>query len=172
MSKNTLIPNIETYVRKLMESKNGTLTIAHDFRHVERVRNNALMIAETEAFPDGDLVEPAALLHDIGLSQLKDGESRMHHGPLGAVMAKAFLQENSAFTPEQIDRIAESIHYHSLHPLQVTEHLQSLRGNGKLIEIVRDADALDGLGAIGIARAFMSHYYLPEYLNGNVKGIN
>ncbi len=117
MSKNTLIRDIETYVRKLMESANGTLTIAHDFRHLERVRNNAMKIAEAQAFPDGDLVESAALLHDIGLSQLKDGESRMHHGPLGAILATAFLQENSEFTPEQINRIAEAIHYHSLHPL-------------------------------------------------------
>ena len=60
---------------------NPDLRIGHDIKHVERVRHNALTIARAEGFADLDLVEAAALLHDIGLAHV---ETRERHGPVGA----------------------------------------------------------------------------------------
>lgn len=155
-----------------MVQQEGTMTIAHDFKHIDRVRNWALVIADAERFPNLEIVEVTALLHDIGLSHLNEGDERKEHGPLGAEIAKTYLRANSSLSAEQIDQIADAVYYHSLHPEAVLEHLQALGEKGKLLEIVRDADNMDALGAIGLMRAFTSKYFLPDYIPASIKGNN
>jgi uncharacterized protein len=153
------IQRIEKHVRQTM----GTVTapdlrIAHDFKHVARVRRWALQIAKREGLEDLALVEAAALLHDIGLACV-EVEKRSQHAQVGAEMAAQFLHEERLFTAEEIEIIADAIRCHS-----------SPSGGGALGEVLRDADKLDALGAVGIMRAFTSQYAQPEYDPRNVKG--
>ena len=114
IQSNHLILVTEKYVKDTMALKTGRLTIAHDFKHVDRVRNWALIIAREELFIDLELVEITALLHDIGLAYLHEGAERYEHGQLGSDIAVTFLKKNSAFSDEKIKQIADAIKHHSL----------------------------------------------------------
>jgi len=178
MKQSELVSRTENYVREVMAQQEGTLTIAHDFKHVDRVRNLALIIADGEEFPDLEIVEVTALLHDVGLSQIKHGnEKKGHvvlppHGPLGAEIASRFLRDNSDLSNETVELIIDVIRHHSDSPLKIAKHLQTLGDKGKLTKIIRDADATDAMGAVGIMRAFTSKHFLPEYDPINIKGSN
>lgn len=156
---NDKIQRIETYVKHTMtEVVNPDLRIGHDFEHVDRVRYNALTIARAEGFADLDVIEATALLHDIGLAFIK--EQRSQHGPVGAKIAARFLREQQLFDEDTIANIAKAIHNHSL-----------IHGDwNELGYILRDADIIDTLGAIGVMRAFTSKYFKPSYDPDNVKG--
>jgi len=129
----------------------------HDFKHVDRVRNWALQIAEGEGFKDLELVEVTALLHDIGLAF---NPERSRHGQVGAEIAGKFLTENSLLLEEKISRVTEAIKYHTV-----------MRKRSKLLDILQDADRLEALGAVGIMRAFTSKSTWPEYNPDNIKGV-
>ncbi len=136
---------------------NPDLRIGHDIKHVERVRRNALTIARAEGFANLDLVEAAALHHDIGLAHV---EKRDRHGPVGAEIAARFLREQRLFAEDNIVAIAKAIHNHSL-----------IHGDWDTLGyILRDADILDALGAVGLMRAFTSKSFKPEYAPECVKG--
>jgi uncharacterized protein len=150
MSANT-IQQIEDYARQVMAEE-----VAHDFKHADRVRRWALQIARSEGYEHLDIVEAAALLHDIGLAR---AEQRAQHGQVGAEMAARFLGENGLFAEREIEQIANAIRYHN-----------SLRNGPQLLDILRDADALDQFGAVGIMRALTSKSAKPEYDPRNVKG--
>jgi uncharacterized protein len=151
------IQQTEEYVRQTMA---GTavrdLTIGHDWKHVDRVRRWALAIAKEEGFTDLELVQAAALLHDIGLAHV---EQRSQHAQVGAEVAAQFLGERDLFSEQERDAVVDAVRNHNalgdLHPLA---------------SLIRDADILDMLGAVGIMRAFTSKHDLPEYDLQNVKG--
>jgi uncharacterized protein len=134
------------------------LRIAHDFKHVNRVRYWALDIATNERLGNLEIVEATALLHDIGLACV-EVEQRSQHAQVGAEIATRFLRERRLFTEEEVEAIADAIRHHS-----------SPSGGGVLGDVLRDADKLDALGAIGIMRAFTSKYAKPEYDPQCVKG--
>jgi uncharacterized protein len=151
------IHRIEQHVQLVMASvANPDLWLAHDFKHVDRVRHHALVIAGAEGFADLAMVEAAALLHDIGLAYV---EQRSLHATVGADLAAGFLREHALFAAPEIDAIAEAIRCHS-----------SIAGGGPLGAILRDADILDLFGAVGILRACTSKYARPEYDPRDVKG--
>jgi putative nucleotidyltransferase with HDIG domain len=170
MKRKSLISKIENYVREVMAGQNGTLTIAHDISHVQRVRKWALEIAGAEKYPNPEMVEIAALLHDIGLTRLKENDDRTKHGAVSAEMAGEFLRSNSDLNAEEIGIISDAILHHSLPPSIVQEHLREVGEKGKLVEILRDADIMDAVGVVGIVRGIASHYYLPEYDPENIRG--
>lgn len=147
---NECIRRIEAYAQEIM----CQCEAAHDYKHVDRVRRWAVRIAEVEGYQRTDLVQAAALLHDVGLVNGRTG-----HGPRGAEMAAQFLRENGLFSDPEITEIAMAIRNHT-----------SLDGEGTLDVILRDADILDLLGPVGIMRAFTSKAAQPEYLPDNVKG--
>lgn len=143
---------VEEYVHGLMNKET-----AHDFKHVDRVRNWVLRIAAQEDFADLTTVEIAALMHDIGLGYAK---KRSEHGEVGAKMADLFLTKNKVLPAKKIKDVCEAIKSHC-HNQPVTE---------KLSQILRDADILDLLGAAGIMRAYSSQATKPEYNPANIKG--
>jgi uncharacterized protein len=149
---------IENHVMHWMSAAaSPALHIGHDFKHVDRVRRWALRIAQAEGL-DLEVVEAAALLHDIGLSRIETGP-RHQHAPAGAVLAAEYLNEQGLFSRQDVDLIAEAIRCHS-----------SPSGGGLLGTVLRDADKLDALGAVGIMRAFTSQAAKPEYALPAVKG--
>jgi uncharacterized protein len=110
---------------------------AHDFDHVLRVVLLAERIGATEG-ADACIVRTAALLHDIGESR-----GRADHHTRGAAMARDLL---SAEPPEFVDAVAHAIEAHRFRADPVPVTLEA--------RVVSDADKLDAIGAIGIARAF------------------
>jgi len=170
MSKDNLIRRTEQFVKQSFLATQGILLIAHDFQHVDRVRHTAMFIAKREGYKELEKLEIAALLHDVGLTRINDKDERINHGPAGARIAEEFLRNSSDFKASDIEQISDAIKYHSLPPWIVHEYLQGLGGKGKLIKIIRDADLLDGLGAVGLMRAFSSKYFLAAYNPLNIKG--
>ncbi len=111
----------------------------HDADHSMRVYRNALLISENEPGCDKEIVLLAALLHDVDDRKLFHTENNAN--------ARRFLTDNDI--PEnRIDRICEAINAVSFSQNKSLVP-ESLEGR-----IVQDADRLDALGAIGIARTF------------------
>lgn len=138
MSNPALIHKTINFVKQQLEDAEG----GHDWFHIQRVYNNAMKIAETEEC-NLVVVQLGALLHDIA-------DSKFHNGneTVGPKVATTFLEgENVATTV--ID-----------HVVKIIENISFKGGNfektfnSKELEIVQDADRLDALGAIGIARTF------------------
>lgn len=138
MSNPALIHKTINFVKQQLENAEG----GHDWFHIERVYNNAMKIAGTEEC-DLVVVQLGALLHDIADSKFHNGDETV-----GPKVATTFLEgENVATTV--ID-----------HVIKIIENISFKGGNfeksfnSKELEIVQDADRLDALGAIGIARTF------------------
>ena len=151
------IEQIETFVRQTMDDvADVNLKIAHDLKHVDRVRRWALAIADGEGWSDLEMLEAAALLHDIGLAHV---QQRDQHAQAGAEVAAQFLQTQQLFSEKENEAIVDAVRDHN-----------ALGDLKPLATIVRDADILDMLGAVGVMRAFTSKYTKPEYDPQNVKG--
>lgn len=134
----TLIDATIQFVKQQLENAEG----GHDWFHIERVYRNALLIAQGE---DCDLtvVKLGALLHDIADSKFHGGDES-----IGPKTARTFLESQNA---------EEAIIQHVIH---IINNISFKGGNfekefhSKELAIVQDADRLDALGAIGIARTF------------------
>nr|WP_263325995.1 HD domain-containing protein [Neobacillus sp. Marseille-Q6967] len=135
--KDQTIEQTEQFVRNEM----GEDSTGHDWFHVDRVRRNALHIYKEEKTGDPFIIEMAALLHDIPDEKLNI------NAEAGKAKLNRFLDTIHLTADEKrlIIQIIGSISYKGG---QKTE-LQSVEA-----KIVQDADRLDALGAIGIARAF------------------
>ena len=115
----------------------------HRYDHTERVVSNALLLARAYPDIDVDALEAAAWLHDIGRGvERKKGES---HADASARLARRLLVD-LAFTLAQIQRICDAIADHRYSSGRVPKSWE-----GRLLQ---DADRLDALGAVGIARTF------------------
>lgn len=115
----------------------------HDWFHIQRVWNNAKMILEQEGEGDRLTVELAALLHDISDPKFNDGDEDK-----GSQIAYNFLSRQG-LDRDRIEHIQTIIKYTSFKGGFNQGPLSSIE-----FRIVQDADRLDALGAIGIARAF------------------
>lgn len=119
---------------------------AHDMDHVARVYNLSLRLAKDENV-DLDVLKSAALLHDIArVKEDNDQTGDTDHAALSAEMAEPILKELN-FTKEQIRHIQDCIISHRYKTGNKPKTLEA--------KILFDADKLDSLGAIGIARAFV-----------------
>ncbi len=152
MMKKSKTQQIEIYVKSIMPR-----TGVHDFEHVNRARRLALAIAAKEGYKDTQAVEAASLLHDIGYYLTSDEKD---HGQTGSVTAAKYLKENGFFTGDQIREIAHAIKH----------HCSNRGGDGKLLDILRDADMIEGFGATGIMRCLDFKAPIPLYNPENVKG--
>lgn len=138
MTKEEMISCTEDYVRAELANAEG----GHDWWHIERVRVNAKRIGEGEVC-DLLVVELAALLHDIADSKFHGGDEE-----IGPNKASEFLQSIS-LPQYQIDHIINIIRNISFKGGNIKQTFTSIE-----LDIVQDADRLDAMGAIGIARAF------------------
>jgi uncharacterized protein len=133
-----IIEHTIRFVKEQLKNAEG----GHDWFHIERVYKNALLIAEGEDC-DVTVVKLGALLHDIADSKFHNGDESV-----GPKTARTFLEAQNV-TEETI-----------LHVIAIIENISFKGGNfeqqfrSKELEIVQDADRLDALGAIGIARTF------------------
>ncbi|TVQ65341.1 MAG: HD domain-containing protein, partial [Balneolaceae bacterium] len=117
---------------------------AHDLAHTERVVSNAeRLLTEEEADPE--IVLAAAWLHDCVVLS-KDHPDRKNASRLAAEKAEKFLGECS-FPPTKISEVVHAIEAHSFSAGVAPKTIEA--------KIVQDADRLDALGAIGIARCLM-----------------
>lgn len=126
---------------RFVRNELGEDATGHDWFHIERVRRNALHISKHEKIGDPFIIEMAALLHDIPDEKLN--ESVEH----GKAKLESFFQ--MVKVPEEAKK----------HIIEIIESI-SYKGGRKTelltveAKIVQDADRLDAIGAIGIARAF------------------
>lgn len=123
------------YVKVLFRDNAG----GHDVSHTMRVYRNALKIAEQEPLCDLEIVSLGALLHDADDHKLFRTENNAN--------ARAFLTEQN-IAPERIEMICRVINSVSFSKNR-GRHPDTLEG-----KIVQDADRLDALGAVGVARTF------------------
>ncbi len=134
----TIITSTADHVRTLMQGENS----GHDWWHIYRVWQNSLYIAAREQV-DSDVVQLAALLHDIGDWKFHGGDDSV-----GPRLAREWLQSLNV-DESIISHVCTIIANLSFKGADVKAAPLSLEG-----QVVQDADRLDAIGAIGIARAF------------------
>ncbi|MDE1205587.1 HD domain-containing protein [Tenacibaculum larymnensis] len=138
MNKEQIIQNTIEFVKETLQGAEG----GHDFFHIERVYKNALLIAKDEKV-DEFVVSLGALLHDIADSKFHDGDETV-----GPQKARAFL-ESQKVSEEIITHIEKIITNISFKGGNFKQNFTSPELN-----VVQDADRLDAIGAVGIARCF------------------
>ena len=138
MNHSLIIAHTISFVKKELANAEG----GHDWFHMERVYKNALLISKTEKV-DSFVVSLGALLHDIADSKFYNGDET-----IGPKKARNFLISENV--PEDV--IA--------HVIKIIENISYKGGNKKQgffsneLSVVQDADRLDAIGAVGIARCF------------------
>jgi uncharacterized protein len=133
-----IIQNTITFVKQELENAEG----GHDWWHIERVWKTAKQIAKTEEV-NILIVELGALLHDIADSKFHDGDAG-----IGPRKAREFLKTQEVDS-EVIEHVIHIIQNISFKGGKETQTFKSPE-----LDVVQDADRLDALGAIGIARTF------------------
>lgn len=138
MDKQQIIQNTIAFVKETLKDAEG----GHDWFHIHRVFKNAKRIAEGEKVDDF-IVSLGALLHDIADSKFTNGDET-----IGPKLASDFLRK------QQVDEIVIE------HVSQIIKNISFKGGNvvvkfsSKELDVIQDADRLDALGAIGVARTF------------------
>ena len=140
MDKEKIIAATIAFVKKELKNAEG----GHDWFHIERVFKNSILISKDEKV-DVFVVSLAALLHDIADPKFYNGDETV--GPRVAIK---FLKE------QEVD---EQIINHVVHIIKHISYKNSFNTASKKftsieLEVVQDADRLDAIGAIGIARCF------------------
>lgn len=138
MDKKEVIERTEKYVRETLSGESS----GHDWWHVYRVWNMAKHIGEKE-HADMFIVEIGALLHDIADHKLHGGDEE-----IGPQTAKKWL-ESLGVKDTDIEHVCNIIRQLSFKGANVKSQMSTREGM-----IIQDADRLDALGAIGIARTF------------------
>ena len=138
MTTPDLIAKTILFVKEKLKNAEG----GHDWFHIERVFKNAILISSTEVC-DTTVVQLGALLHDIADSKFHNGDETV-----GPRIAREFLE---------FENVAEDL---ITHVVNIIENISYKGGNFEKefssieLDIVQDADRLDAIGAIGIARTF------------------
>ena len=139
MNKEQIILNTIDFVKETLEGAEG----GHDWFHIERVYKNALLISENEKV-DRFIVQLGALLHDIADAKFNNGDES-----IGPKKAREFLKK------QHVDK---DIIIHIENIILFISYKSSLDTSKKFtspeLDVIQDADRLDAIGAIGIARCF------------------
>lgn len=162
----------ENFVKKELEADFS----GHDWHHIDRVRKNAKLIWEKEQTGDWFIIEMASLLHDIPDEKMNETEEA------GWLKLRSFFVtvEIDQETVNKIEQCIEGVSFKGGRPIELSSPEAA---------IVQDADRLDALGAIGIARTFAyggkkghpifnpdiairEQMTIEEYRNGDTSSIN
>ena len=139
MNKKQIVQNTIHFVKETLEGAEG----GHDWFRIERVYKNALLIAKNEKV-NHFIVELGALLHDIADAKFYNGDESV-----GPKKARAFLKSQ---------HVDENIIVHVENIILFISYKSSLDSGEKFtsieLDVIQDADRLDAIGAIGIARCF------------------
>jgi uncharacterized protein len=158
--------------KKIKEAVEKELSCsAHNMDHVMRVYNLCLHLAEKENV-ELDVLQAAALLHDIArVKEDNDQTGNTDHAILGSKMASPILKE-LGFSEEKIKHIQKCIVSHRYRTGNIPQTKEA--------QILFDADKLDTLGAIGVARSFVwvgrnnakiyTNTDIEEYIKDNLNG--
>ena len=142
MNKEKIINQTIVFVKNQLNHAEG----GHDWFHIERVWKNAILISKTEK-ADRFVIELGALLHDIADAKFHQGDES-----IGPELARKFLKSISV--DEVIIQHIENIVKHISFKNSLTDKYSNKKFTSIELDIVQDADRLDAMGAIGIARAF------------------
>jgi uncharacterized protein len=137
-------PSWEARFQTFLEASEHPGDVAHDIHHIRRVVANARRLADATG-ADLAVVIPAAWLHDC-VTVPKDSPQRNQASRLAAIAAGDFLT-TSGYPSSSIAAIQHAIEAHSFTARIVPRTLEA--------QVVQDADRLDSLGAIGVARCLM-----------------
>lgn len=138
--KSQVLELLTERVKSVLENAEG----GHDWWHIQRVLNNANAILLEEMDADAFVVRVTVLLHDIADAKFHDGDEN-----IGLNRAKSIMSElhiDSEIAQKVLDIMSRMSFRTSLESTNVDVNLE--------LAIVQDADRLDAIGAIGIARAF------------------
>ena len=139
VSDSKLIEDTIIFVKSKLKNAEG----GHDWFHIERVYHNTLLIAKNESV-DITIVSLAALLHDIADPKFNNGDETI--GP--RVASEFLLKQNvSSEIIEHVTQIIDNMSFKNSFDLNPSF-------TSKELEVVQDADRLDAIGAVGIARCF------------------
>lgn len=136
-----IIAAVEAYCRETFSKAR----LSHDWDHTERVYNLCMHIGTIEG-ADLEVLALAAYLHDIGRSHQDRSRGKLCHAEEGATMAREILQDYT-IDPERTENIVHCVLTHRFRNRHVPETLEA--------KILFDADKLDAIGAVGIARAYL-----------------
>jgi uncharacterized protein len=155
MSRNDQIKLTEEFVRENLKSYDS----GHDWWHIERVRRLALFINEMEQLADPFTVEITALLHDTADSKFSGGNSEAGYASINDFMSKTGMAE----IRDKVLNVIKNVSFSN------KNEISDLKD--PLLKVIQDADRLDAIGAIGIARAFNyggfrnNRIYNPDVIN-------
>lgn len=141
MNRQEIISKTENFVRDSLKGSEA----GHDWSHIERVVRNARTIAASEN-ADPFVVELAALLHDIADSKFHEGDEE-----LGPERSERFLK-GLELPSEVVDHVVNLVRHVSFKNELDPSAEQSF--DSIELRVLKDADRLDAIGAIGVARAF------------------
>lgn len=134
-----LINAISRRAQEFFEGNGGS----HGWDHTQRVRKIALRIGKIEK-ANLEIIEIAAILHDIARDVQDKSDGREDHAKIGAILASEILNDFGLGT-EKISRIVHCIESHRYRSGQTPQSIEA--------KVLYDADKLDGIGAVGIVRA-------------------
>ncbi|KAJ52002.1 HDIG signal transduction proteinprotein [Clostridium tetanomorphum DSM 665] len=120
---------------------------AHNIQHILRVHNICLYLSKYEDNVDEEVLTLSALLHDIArVKEDLDPDRKIKHEVLGSEMAEKILKDKG-YSIDKIKKIKHCILCHRFRSGNKPESIEA--------KILFDADKLDAIGAVGLARAFM-----------------
>jgi len=162
----------EKYAKLMQIVQNEHPSAAHNSDHVMRVYNLCMRLAEGQLDVNLDILKTATILHDIArVKEDQDDSGTTDHAMLGAKIAEGILRDLH-FSEEAVGDIKHCIVAHRFR--------SGIRPESKEAKILFDADKLDIIGAIGIARSFMiageyneriySDTPIDEYIKDNLVG--
>jgi uncharacterized protein len=159
MNRDEKILVTEEFVRQNLKDYDS----GHDWWHIERVRRLALYINIQEDAANPFIVEITALLHDSADSKFSDGNSEKAYGLICEFMKSCGMSEIS----DQVVTVIKHVSFSSMNKSDVSDD--------PLLWVIQDADRLDAIGAIGVARAFNyggfrnNPIYVPPDISGTLE---
>ena len=138
MKKENVITELEDFVKSRAKGYDS----GHDWWHIERVRKLAWRINENEKLDDPFIVDVAAIMHDTVDSKFYGDDSGQGYQLVRELLGRTGLGE----LDERIIHIIKNVSY--------SNKLKTGDQADPLLLLIQDADKLDAMGAIGIARAF------------------